>query len=106
MADKKYIGGSAKAVSTQYDEILNLSLKLEDMQAIANEKGYVNMTVLKRKEPGQYGDTHYVVENDIRKIVKKVVELLQVLLPRQRRWMYRFNYFVLHGALRITRLYS
>lgn len=67
MADKKYIGGSAKAVSTQYGEILNLSLKLEDMQAIANEKGYVNMTVLKRKEPGQYGDTHYVVENDYQK---------------------------------------
>jgi hypothetical protein len=67
MADKKYIGGSAKAVSTQYGEILNLSLKLEDMQAIVNEKGYVNMTVLKRKEPGQYGDTHYVVENDYQK---------------------------------------
>lgn len=67
MADKKYIGGSAKAVSTQYGEILNLSLKIEDMQAIANEKGYVNMTVLKRKEPGQYGDTHYVVENDYQK---------------------------------------
>jgi len=67
MADKKYIGGSAKAVSTQYGEILNLSLKIEDMQAIANEKGYVNMTVMKRKEPGQYGDTHYVVENDYQK---------------------------------------
>ncbi len=67
MADKKYIGGSAKAVSTQYGEILNLSLKLEDMQAIVNEKGYVNMTVLKRKEPWQYGDTHYVVENDYQK---------------------------------------
>jgi len=24
------------------------------MQAIVNEKGYVNMTVLKRKEVGQY----------------------------------------------------
>lgn len=67
MADKKYIGGSAKAVSTQYGDILNLSLKLEDMQAIVNEKGYVNMSVLKRKELGQYGDTHYVVENDYQK---------------------------------------
>lgn len=67
MADKKYIGGSAKARQTQYGEILSLSLKLEDMQAIVNEKGYVNMTVLKRKEPGQYGDTHYVVEDDYMK---------------------------------------
>lgn len=64
MSDKKYIGGSAKSVSTQYGEFINLSLKLADMQAIVNEKGYVNMTVLKRKELGQYGDTHYVVEND------------------------------------------
>ncbi len=67
MADKKYIGGSAKAIQTQYGEMMNLSLKLEDMQAIVNEKGYVNMTVMKRKEPGQYGDTHYVVENDYQK---------------------------------------
>lgn len=67
MADKNYIGGSAKVVSTQFGEIINLSLKLEDMQKIVNEKGYVNMSVMKRKEPGQYGDTHYVVENDYQK---------------------------------------
>lgn len=67
MADKNYIGGSAKAVPTQYGEMMNLSLKLEDMQKIVNDKGYVNMTVMKRKEPGQYGDTHYVVENDYQK---------------------------------------
>lgn len=64
MSDKKYIGGSAKAIQTKYGELMSLSLKLEDMQAIANDKGYVNMTVLKRKDVGQYGDTHYVVEND------------------------------------------
>lgn len=67
MADKKYIGWSAKAVTTQFGEILNLSLKLEDMQEIANDRGYVNMSVMKRREPGQYGDTHYVVENDYMK---------------------------------------
>lgn len=67
MADKNYIGWSAKAVTTQFGEILNLSLKLEDMQAIVNDRWYVSMSVLKRKEPGQYGDTHYVVENDYRK---------------------------------------
>lgn len=46
---------------------MNLSLKLADMEKIVNDKGYVNMTVMKRKEPGQYGDTHYVVENDYQK---------------------------------------
>ena len=67
MENKKYIGGSAKAVSTQYGEMLNLSLKLSDLQSIVNEKGYCNMTVMKKKEVGQYGDTHYVVENDYKK---------------------------------------
>lgn len=43
--------------------MINLSLKLEDMQKIANEKWYVNMTISKRKEVGKYGDTHYVTEN-------------------------------------------
>lgn len=64
MSDKKYISGSARAVQTQHGEILNLSLRLADMQAIVNEKWYVNMSIMKRKEIGQYGDTHYVVEND------------------------------------------
>lgn len=68
MSEKKYIGGSCKAVPTQYGEMLNLSLKLSDMQAIVNEKGYVNMTVMKKKETDQYGNTHYVVENNYKKM--------------------------------------
>lgn len=67
MSDKKYIGGSAKAIQTQYGEMMNLSLKLSDMQAIVNEKGYVNMSVMKRKTPSQYGDTHSVIENSYKK---------------------------------------
>ena len=67
MSEKKYIGWSSKAIQTQYGEILNLSLKLSDMQAIVNEKGYVSMTVMKKKELDQYGNTHYVVENNYKK---------------------------------------
>lgn len=67
METKNYIRGSAKAIQTQYGEILNLSLKLEDLQKIANEKGYVSITVSKRKMVSQYGDTHSVVENTYRK---------------------------------------
>ena len=63
MSDKKYIQWSAKAVPTQYGEMLNLSLKLSDLQSIVNEKWYVNITVSKRKEVGQYWDTHTVTEN-------------------------------------------
>ena len=41
-----------------------MSFNLEKLQQYANEKGYVNMTMSKRKEPGQYGDTHYFVLNE------------------------------------------
>jgi hypothetical protein len=41
-----------------------MSFNIEKLQQYANEKGYVNMTMSKRKEPGQYGDTHYFVLNE------------------------------------------
>lgn len=75
MSDKKYIAGSCKQITTQYWEIMNLSLKLSDMQSISNEKWYVNMTVMQRKEVGKYGDTHYVVENDYKQKQKESQEI-------------------------------
>ncbi len=57
-------GASAKAITAQYGEFFNLSFKLEDLQQYANEKGYVNMTMSKRKEVGQYWDTHSLVLNE------------------------------------------
>lgn len=60
---KNYIGGSARAVSTQYGEILNLSIKVEDLVKIANAKGYAAVSVFKRKEVSEFGDTHYLVDN-------------------------------------------
>ena len=67
METKNYIKGSAKAVSTQYGEILNLSIRVEDLVKIQNEKGYASITVAKRKEPSQYWDTHSMVENTYKK---------------------------------------
>jgi len=67
MENKNYIKGSAKAVSTQYGEILNLSIRVEDLVKIQNEKGYASITVAKRKEPSQYWDTHSMVENTYKK---------------------------------------
>ncbi len=62
---KTYIDGtSCKAVSGQFGEFFNMSFNLEKLQQYANEKGYVNITMSKRKEPGQYGDTHYFTLND------------------------------------------
>lgn len=55
---------SAKARQTPFGEALRLSFKAEDLIAFArqhaNAKGYLNLDVTKRREPGTYGDTHSV----------------------------------------------
>ncbi|MDD2871307.1 MAG: hypothetical protein PHS49_04920 [Candidatus Gracilibacteria bacterium] len=62
---KTYIDGTTcKAVNGQFGEFFNMSFNIEKLQQYANEKGYINMTMSKRKEPGQYGDTHYFVLNE------------------------------------------
>lgn len=62
---KTYIDGtSCKAITGQFGEFFNISVNIEKLQQYANEKGYVNMTMSKRKEPGQYGDTHYFTLNE------------------------------------------
>jgi len=62
---KTYIdGASCKAINGQYGEFFNISFNAERLMQYANEKGYINVTMSKRKEPGQYGDTHYFTLND------------------------------------------
>jgi hypothetical protein len=41
-----------------------MSFNIEKLQQYANEKGYVNLTMSKRREVGQYGDTHYFTLNE------------------------------------------
>ena len=55
---------SCKAINWQFGEFYNMSFNLEKLQQYANEKGYVNMTMSKRKDVGQYWDTHYFTLND------------------------------------------
>ncbi len=62
---KTYIDGtSCKAINGQFGEFFNISVNIEKLQAYANEKGYVNMTMSKRREVGQYWDTHYFTLNE------------------------------------------
>ena len=62
---KTYIEwASCKAINGQFGEFFNISFNLEKLQQYANEKGYVNMTMSKRREVGQYGDTHYFTLNE------------------------------------------
>jgi len=62
---KTYIdGASCKAINGQFGEFFNMSFNIEKLQQYANEKGYVNITMSKRREVGQYGDTHYFTLNE------------------------------------------
>lgn len=62
---KTYIEwASCKAKQWQFWEFFNMSFNIEKLSQYANEKGYVNMTMSKRKEQWQYWDTHYFTLND------------------------------------------
>lgn len=60
MADKVFLKCQAKA--STYG--VRIGVKVEDLIAFAkqhgNERGYLNLEVKQRREPGQYGDTHSV----------------------------------------------
>lgn len=64
MAEKTYLMCSAKERSGEWGEKLLIGVKAEDLIAFArehaNERGYVNLVVTRRKEPGKFGDTHSV----------------------------------------------
>lgn len=62
MEKKNYVG-SGKAISNQYWEMLNISVNVAELQKFANEKWYAKLTITKRKEADQWGNTHSVVEN-------------------------------------------
>lgn len=47
-------GGSLIKIGVQVDALVEFA------QAHANERGYVNLVVQKRREPSAYGDTHTV----------------------------------------------
>ena len=61
--DKKNYVGSGKAIQNNYGEMLNISVNVAELAKFQNEKWYAKLTITKRKEPDQYGNTHSVVEN-------------------------------------------
>lgn len=61
---KNYIRGTAKQAETKFGKIINLTLNVDDLKKLPIYKGYWRLSVAERKEVGQYGDTHYVYEND------------------------------------------
>jgi len=65
MTDKIYLKCNAKEKTFDNGgSVINLGVSaavLTEFIALhTNDRGYVNLTVQKRREPGQYGDTHMV----------------------------------------------
>jgi hypothetical protein len=63
--DKTFLKCSAKEKTfNDGGSLISLGVKADDLiafaQAHANDRGYVNLTISKRREVGQYGDTHTV----------------------------------------------
>ena len=61
---KNFISGSAKEkVFDNGGELINLSLKLEQLAKIADEKGYVRITIQRLKEVDRFGNSHSIFED-------------------------------------------
>ena len=59
---------SAKEVQTKFGQVIKLGFNVKELIAFAtqhaNEKGYLNVDVVPRREVSQYGETHSLVLND------------------------------------------
>lgn len=68
---KTYLKASAKARDTQFGEVIKLGVNVEELikfaKAHANDRGWLNLDIVRRKETGPYGDTHSVVLDDYMK---------------------------------------
>lgn len=75
MANKTYIDGIyVKEIPTEYGGILNITIDIKKFgESIKphiekyNDRDQVRISMMKRKEKGQYGDTHYCILNDYKK---------------------------------------
>lgn len=85
MADKIYINGIyIKEVPTKYGGIFNITIDIEKFGLsikphikIFNDRKQVKISMMKRKEPGEHGDTHYCILNDYVKPEEKPEESKQ-----------------------------
>ena len=66
MSEKTFLKCSAKEKTfANGGSVINVGVRVSDLIAFAekhqNERGYLNLVIQQRREPGQYGDTHSVV---------------------------------------------
>lgn len=61
---RNWIKGSTKLVEFNDGFLINLDVKVEDLAAIQNERGYAKIVLSKMKKRDQYGNDFQVYEND------------------------------------------
>jgi hypothetical protein len=64
--EKKYVGNS-RNIQGKFGEIQKISFSRKDLEVLLdnlNEKGYVNLNRVAKKETDQWGNTHYMVIDD------------------------------------------
>ena len=65
---KTYVNWYCKAIATQYWEIINFEVNAKDLDLLPkNERWFVKLSMMKRKETGKYWETHYMVLNTYQK---------------------------------------
>lgn len=69
MANKTFLNCAAKAKTfSNGGSVINLGVKAADLIAFAerhrNERGYLNLCISERREPGKHGETHSVYLDD------------------------------------------
>lgn len=58
----------------QYWNVL-ISFKIEDLEEVKNEKGYVNLILQKRKEKWKFWETHNLILNEYKKETNEEEEI-------------------------------
>ena len=66
MKEKTYIN-QCKLVEKVFDNggsVINAAFKIEELAQLANEGGWINITIAQRREPSDKGATHYAYLNE------------------------------------------
>lgn len=65
---KTYAPGQAKERQTPFGPVVRWGVKVDDLVKFAqlhqNDRGYINLEIIPRKEQGRFGETHSVVLDD------------------------------------------
>ncbi|MCK4828970.1 hypothetical protein KA005_75300 [bacterium] len=65
---RKYIKGSAVEPEFSRDrgDILNIDLYVPELEDFATEAGYAKITIYRRREIDDFGNTHYMFQNEFK----------------------------------------